>query len=268
MNIHSPFRLLLGLAFLVRAIDATAAEVTPLPHAHSHNDYEHDRPLFDALDHGFNSVEADIYLVDGKLLVAHVRGDVKPERTLEALYLDPLKKRINENGGRVFKNGPRFTLLIDLKSKPEPTFAALQKVLTKYANMLTTVENGKVREGAVTIVISGERPEFDANDKGPRYVGLDGRPADLASELPAHFMPMISDNWSNQFKWKGAGDMPPKEKAKLKKMVDQAHAAGRVLRFWATPEKEPVWQELQTVGVDLINTDELARLEAFLRKAD
>src|ERR1700686_2617314 len=67
------------------------ARVVPLRHAHAHNDYEHKRPLFDALDCGFCSVEADIWLVDGKLLVAHDRNQVKPERTLQALYLDPLR---------------------------------------------------------------------------------------------------------------------------------------------------------------------------------
>src|SRR5262249_11249891 len=60
---------------------------------HAHNDYEHPRPLFDALDHGFRSVEADIFLVDGKLLVGHAQADLKPERTLEKLYLDPLRDR-------------------------------------------------------------------------------------------------------------------------------------------------------------------------------
>ena len=48
-----------------------APDVSPLPQAHAHNDYEHDRPLRDALDPGFTSVEADVWLVDGKLLVAH-----------------------------------------------------------------------------------------------------------------------------------------------------------------------------------------------------
>jgi hypothetical protein len=69
------------------------AATGPLIHAHSHNDYEHPRPLLDALDHGFCGVEADIYLVDGQLLVAHDRDKVKPERTLQALYLDPLRER-------------------------------------------------------------------------------------------------------------------------------------------------------------------------------
>jgi len=69
------------------------AEPKPLVNAHAHNDYEHARPLLDALDRGFCSVEADVWLVDGQLLVAHDRGKAKPGRTLQALYLDPLRAR-------------------------------------------------------------------------------------------------------------------------------------------------------------------------------
>ena len=39
--------------------------------AHAHNDYEHARPLLDALDAGFRSVEADVYYAGGKLAVSH-----------------------------------------------------------------------------------------------------------------------------------------------------------------------------------------------------
>src|ERR1051326_8803322 len=91
------------------------AEPVPLTRVHAHNDYEHKRPLFDALEHGFCSVEADIYLVDGQLLVAHNRYQVKTNRTLQSLYLDPLRERIRKNGGRVYAGGPECTLLIDLK---------------------------------------------------------------------------------------------------------------------------------------------------------
>jgi hypothetical protein len=47
---------------------------------HAHNDYLHDRPLLDALDAGFSSVEADIFLVDDQLLVAHTAREIDPER--------------------------------------------------------------------------------------------------------------------------------------------------------------------------------------------
>jgi hypothetical protein len=242
-----------------------AADVKPLKRAHAHNDYHHARPLLDALEYGFTSVEADIYLVGGELLVAHNRGDVKSDRTLEGLYLEPLLKRVEENGGRVFKGGPRFFLLVDIKSQPQAVYAKLKEILPKYERMLTSIEGGKLREGAVTIVLTGARPEIGLADVGLRYVGLDGHVDELGSPLAAHFMPMVSGKWGDSFAWKGDGEMPVEERAKLQGMVRQAHDAGRVLRFWATPEKESVWRELRAADVDLINTDELARLQRFLR---
>src|SRR5580765_1979105 len=121
---------------------ATAAPPDPAPllHAHAHNDYEHEHPLVDALERGFCSVEADIYLVDGQLLVAHDRKDISRARTLQALYLDPLRDRVKKNGGRVFPGGPDVTLLIDVKSEAEETYAALRKVLERYSGMLTTFQ--------------------------------------------------------------------------------------------------------------------------------
>jgi glycerophosphoryl diester phosphodiesterase len=258
------YLIVLGTMIAGAASGAAPLKVVPLSNAHAHNDYLHARPLLDSLDHGFISVEADVFLVDGKLLVGHERDSLKSERTLESLYLDPLAARVEENGGRIYKNGPRFLLLIDFKSEARTTYGELHNLLAKYAKMLTVIENGKVREGAVTVVVSGDRPKLNVTDAGVRYVGVDGRPSDLESQLPAHFMPMISDKWSNIFTWEGESEMPASERAKLVEMVKKAHAAGRVVRFWATPEKEAVWRELRAAGVDLINTDELEKLETFL----
>ena len=130
----------------------------PLAHAHAHNDYAHRRPLADALEHGFCSVEADIHLVDGQLLVAHDRRNVRPDRTLEGLYLDPLRRRVQRNRGKVYPGGPVFTLLIDIKSNGPQTYAVLSKVLARYSEMLTAVRDGAVRTKAVMVVISGNRP--------------------------------------------------------------------------------------------------------------
>src|SRR5688500_18169484 len=75
-------RVILTMAEILRL--SCAVEIAPaLPNAHSHNDYEHKRPLLDALANGFTSVEADIYLVEGLLLVAHDRKDVDRRKTLE-----------------------------------------------------------------------------------------------------------------------------------------------------------------------------------------
>lgn len=246
-----------------RAAGADGAK--PLEQAHAHNDYLHKRPLWDALDHGFTSVEADIFLVDGKLLVGHTQRELKPERTLEALYLDPLRKRVQAHGGSVYPGGGPFHLLIDLKSSGEPTYQALAKVLAGYADMLTTVRDGKRKQGAVDVSISGNRPIGLIADETLRYAGIDGRLGDLDSDAPAHLMPLVSDNWSSHFKWRGSGPIGGGERKKLHDAVAKAHASGRKIRFWATPDNVAMWRELSAAGVDMINTDNLAGLEEFLR---
>jgi hypothetical protein len=244
---------------------ARSSEVVPLANAHAHNDYEHGRPLFDALDQGFTSVEADVFPLGGDLLVGHDEKSLKSTRTLEGLYLKPLAERVRRNGGHVYSRASRFFLLIDIKDMPRETYRILQQVLPKYGEMLTAVERGKVREGAITIVLTGNRPEIKTDAANPRYVALDGRLTDLDSRVPAHVTPMISEDWSKHFQWNGKRPIPADERAELQRIVTKAHAAGRVVRFWKTPENETVWRELRLAGVDLINTDQLALLATFLR---
>jgi hypothetical protein len=253
---------------LVLCLQAAAFEGEPppraLPAAHAHNDYLHKRPLFDALEQGFCSAEADIFLVDGALLVAHERSSLDKRKTLQSLYLDPLLERTRKNSGRVHKGGPVFTLLIDIKDDAEKTYAALHSLLEKYAGMLSEVRGGKYRARAVKVVISGNRPRLLMKSQQIRFAGVDGRVGDLDSREPAHFLPMISDRWSRVFKWRGKGTIPPAEAARLREIVSKAHAAGRVVRFWATPEDPAVWKVLLESGVDLVNTDDLSGLRKFL----
>ncbi len=243
----------------------------PLAQAHAHNDYLHPRPLLDALAHGFTSVEADIHLVDGKLLVAHDRKDARPERTFETLYLDPLRERVRKNDGRVWPAGPELTLLIDVKTSGEETYRALRDVLGRYEEMLTSLRDGKLEVRAVRAIVSGERPRGLIAADPKQLAAFDGRLADLESTEPAHFMPLISDNWRNHFAWRGEGPFPTEEREKLRRIVTQAHQRGRRVRFWATPDVPAVWKELLEAGVDAINTDDLAGLAKFLserRSAD
>ena len=252
---------------------AWADGARPLPQAHAHNDYEHERPLVDALSHGFTSVEADIYLVGGELLVAHDPEDVVAGRTLQSLYLDPLARRVRANHGRVYRGSPlSLQLLVDIKNTGAATYTELDRVLRKYRKMLTSYRNGRVLDGAVTVVVSGDRPRELMQSQRVRYAFYDGRSADLASAAPASFIPLISDNWNNLFTWQGVGPMPAAERAKLRQFVRDAHADGRRVRFWATPDvagpaREAVWRELLVARVDHINTDDLAGLESFLRRA-
>lgn len=250
------------------AVGADSAAQSPLPQAHSHNDYEQVRPLLDALDQGFCSVEADVWLVEGRLLVAHDLKDAKPGRTLEALYLDPLAARVKQNGGRVFPHGPAFTLMIDVKSDATNTYRALTVLLERHASMLTRFGADRTETNAVTIIVSGHRARDLMLTETSRLAAYDGRLADLNSTASPHFIPWISDNWTQHFQWRARaedGSFPELERTKLRELAGKAHAQGRRLRLWATPDQPVMWKELRDAGVDLINTDRLKELSGFLR---
>src|SRR4051812_13888997 len=256
--------LMLVLIFAPLALAQQSPPVSPLKQAYAHNDYEHTRPLFDALDQGFCSVEADIFLTEHGLLVAHNAADVKPERTLQKLYLNPLRDRVKANGGRVHREEPAFYLLIDVKTEAKTTYAALAKVLAEYADMLTLTRDGKTKTQAVTVIVSGNCDREGIAAEKVRYAAIDGRPMDLDGSAPADLVPWVSASWASQFKWKGDGPMPDAERKKLREYVKKAHDQKRMVRFWATPDAAPAWEEQRAMGVDLINTDRLVELRKFL----
>jgi hypothetical protein len=238
---------------------------TPVPRTHAHNDYEHSRPLWDALAQGFCSVEADIYLVNGQLLVAHDLKDVKPERTLQKLYLDPLRELAEKNHGTIYPNGGRIILLVDVKTEAESTYAALKPVLKQYQGMLTHFRAENVETNAVTIILSGNRPRETLLAEKDRLAAYDGRLGDLEKGLSLSFMPLVSDNFAERFPSAKTGALSEADRGKFELAIKQAHQEGKAIRFWATKDDPEAWKTLRDAGADLINTDDLAGLAAFLR---
>jgi len=98
----------------------------------------------------------------------------------------------------------------------------------------------------------------------PRRAGIDGRISDLEGSVNPHQMPLVSDNWFSHFTWFGNGEFPPDQAEKLAAIVEKARAANTRLRFWAVPQNHAVWRTLDEAGVDLLNADDLAKLQALL----
>jgi hypothetical protein len=247
----------------------SSAQVLP---AHAHNDYLHTRPLFDALDCKFKSIEADVFAIGDSLFVAHDFDKIKPGRTLRQLYLNPLKNIIDKNNGSVYGNGEEIIILVDFKSEGLKTYVLLHQILEDYKGILTSYQSGEKKSGAVQIIVSGNRPFEYMQNQELRYAGYDGRISELDLGISSSFMPLVSDNWTNHFKWRGQGEMPPEEKNKLNSIMEKAKKNGYMIRFWATPDRpgnfrETVWKELKSANVDLIGTDDLKGLQSmFLGK--
>lgn len=236
---------------LVLAGAVLSVESAPLPHAHAHNDYEHPRPFFDATERGFLSLEADVFLVDGALWVAHERAHLKPERTLRSLYLEPLARRHQAGIAEL-------TLMVDIKADGPAATARLKEELKPYAAMISRPGH----QGSVHVVVSGAGDREFIRRDAERWLRLDGRPGDL--ERPAEpWIAWVSDAWPRHFSWYGEGEFPAGQSAKLRGMVEAAHARGYRLRFWLTPERPTVWRVLREHRVDLIGTDQLSHLKSF-----
>lgn len=239
---------------------------SPIPSAHAHNDYEHDRPLLDALDHGFTSVEADLHLIEGKLYVAHDRPkDLSQTPLFEDIYLAPLKKRVSDNNGRVYPGyNESFFLMVDFKTNGTDTYKVLVEVLRKYADMLSIVDTENMNTKPITVFISGNRPIQEVLNDHPKYAGLDGRPADLKMSYDSSIMPVVSENYRRFLSWRGEGKVNKKELRNLKLFIKEAHSQGKKVRLWAAPDTPACWEFLLALNVDLINTDKLEEFAAFM----
>jgi hypothetical protein len=77
---------------------------------------------------------------------------------------------------------------------------------------------------------------------------------------------MASCKYSRLITWKGKGEVSEGEKFRLNCLVSRAHAEGKKVRLWASPENEKVWAFLRFCGVDLINTDKIQVLKRFFNR--
>ena len=231
----------------------------PHPNAHAHNDYEHVQPLWNALAAGFISVEADVHLVEGKLLTSH--GKPQPGApSLQQLYLAPLDSLLSLHGDKIYPGyAGTFYLMIDCKTEAERTYRAIQKEVQRFKRLLCNSSRCPVM-----IFISGNRAIDAMMKEGYQGIAMDGRPGDLGKGIAAELMPMVSDHYANWSSWKGKMNVQPDELAQIRELAQRVHAEGKKLRLWAIPDNELAWSALLDVGVDFINTDRLEALHDFL----
>ena len=227
--------------------------------AHSHNDYAQQNPFTSAYNEQFGSIEADVHLRNGLLLVGHDSVDLNTSRTLEILYLQPLATYIKKNGGFAYKDSSRhLQLLIDVKTDSVKTLDALVVLLKKYPAIS--------KNNFVRIVISGNRPVESIYDRYPSFIWFDGRLNKNYSAKALSRIALLSDDFTNYSNRKEKDPISKSELKKLARLVDAAHALQKPVRFWASPDHATAWAALTKLKVDYLNTDNIAGLSDFLQK--
>lgn len=256
---------------LAACTPATLPEVDAGPqgnpsYKHAHNDYEHARPLFDALEQGFESVEADVWLDGADVGVSHTGAPFVG--SLATLYLDPLAARVAANGGSVHGDGKPFFLWLDLKEGKAELLDALATQLGARDFLTTFDDAGVAQARAVTVILTG-----DAARKKALVDRAAPRPYTRDSNSYAAGDPAADGKWSayavnywSFMQWDGAGAIPRAQQRQLENLVNGAHATGRRIRIYASPETPEYWRAAKAAHLDFIGGDDLAGLAAAVKE--
>lgn len=246
--------------FLSNLLSAQKSRTLDSILAHSHNDYEQKKPLYTALDHGFNSIEIDIIPHGDQLIVSHDNKDLSNKPTIQDLYLNPLKNYLIENDKK------NIWLLIDIKKYDDQVLDILHNLITEYEPLFKE-RNILEKEKPLQILLSGDLPRLEIMEN-EKYVFffIDGRVEDLGKGYDSTLMPLVSSNFSHHTKWAGKGKMDKKEFEAVAAIVKAVQAENKKIRFWATPDKKRVWKKLQRLGVDVIGVDHIEQFNRFRPK--
>jgi hypothetical protein len=221
---------------------------------HSHNDYEQVKPFYAAYELNFDSIEADLYLKDGELFVAHDLKNIKPENTFSKMYLEPLLAKIRENGGYAYPNKKQLQILIDLKQDGKAIMAVLNEQLNPHKKALKHVK----------IVISGDMPKPDEFKNYDKMFFFDGRKNLVYHKKQWKRVGMMSVSFLEfgQF-WAGKEPLSQSTFDKIKQFVTETHQKQKPVRLWATPNTILGFETLKNLNVDFIGTDDLTLLSQW-----
>ncbi|MDF0708849.1 alkaline phosphatase [Flagellimonas okinawensis] len=221
-------------------------------HVHSHNDYAQELPFWYAYGTGASSIEADLFLKDDMLFVAHAEDEINPKHTFKRLYLDRMS-RLEEEG--VLRD---LQLLIDLKSEAYMTMEKIVGVLEGYPQL--------VKGGKVKFVISGNRPKPIDYKNYPDFIWFDHQNLDELDEIDLEKVALVSVSFKSYSVWNGYGRMTAPDLEAVENAIEKAKSSEKPFRFWATPDTKTAWARLAKMGVDFINTDHPALARQYLDK--
>lgn len=257
-------------------------DVLPIP-CHSHNDYWRRVPLFSALWAGCTGVEADVWLINGDLLVGHNPASLQVNRTFQNLYVNPLVDILtHQNPTTSFYNGAgngvfdtdasqTLVLLIDLKTNGHTTWPWVIKQLEplRERDWLSYYANGTFHQRAITVVGTGNTP-FDlilaANATAPfrRDAFFDAPLDKLANSTfdssNSYYASVSFFKSIGLVFWKG--EPSPGQLVKIRSHIAEANDRGLKSRYWEMPAwpihvRNKVWEVLVEEGIAMLNVDDL-----------
>lgn len=230
------------------------------PLIHAHNDYQKPEALSNALRNKVFSIEVDIYLSGGRLLVAHDKKELDTAKALDTMYLLPIIELFRQHKGTISADSAYTPILmIDIKENGEAVITELVNLLAPHRSVFDRSVNAK----AVKVVISGDRSASHRWTSYPVYIYFDGRPYETYDEATLQRVAFMSDSYFNYI-------IPKDSASRIEEVVKKVHGMGKLFRLWASPDNPASWKWQQQLGIDIINTDKVEECRNYflLEKAE
>ncbi len=224
--------------------------------AHSHNDYKNSIPFFRAYNNGFGSIEADVYAVNGRLMVAHSKKEISDDRSLQNMYIAPLAEKLAHDPQR------KLRLLIEIKEDYKVTLPLVEEELKPLAPYISHPG----QPGRLSIVMTGAVPPAAEMINYPDWINFDVNHLNGFTAEQWQKIGLVSYPLSRYVRWDGKTALTDQAMEKIKAGIDSVHQAGKMIRFWESPDTQNSWLTLMRLGVDVIGTDDIDGLAEFLNK--
>ena len=247
-----------NILFPILAVLCFQAEAQTATKVHSHNDYLQTVPFWTAYNAVAGSVEADIFSVDGQLYVARNKSEAKKKKTLDALYIEPLLLRFEQNRNRPWPDSEeKLQLLIDIKSSTDPALDLLTEKLARHRELF----DRSVNPYAVQVVVTGNIPDPEDFGNYPAFIMFEGRHTATYSTGQLERIALYGATWNVP----NSKTMPDSDRQKIKEVIDTVHGLNKKIRIRATIDSPAAWEVLTELGVDYVNTDKVNEFAEFLQ---
>ncbi|KAF3930711.1 hypothetical protein ABW19_dt0209009 [Dactylella cylindrospora] len=240
------------------------------------------------LEVGAISVEADVWVRNGDLLVGHDHVALTINRTFRSLYVNPILDTLRkQNPQTAFANNTRcgvfdtecfqtLYLWVDLKTGAKETWPLVDAQLgaLREGNWLTKWDGDQIIPGPVTVIatgsashevlIAGKKTRDYFIDAPLNAIGTHSEPMHPDGVTPLYnsstsIFASASLSEAVGFIW---AEMSEKQKEVAAQKIKNANERGIEARFWETPgwpvkRRRGVWRVLVDSGVGLLNADDL-----------
>lgn len=252
--------LIFSIVILITYSEAFSQSLRAPVLIHSQNDYNQSAPFYKAWSQKANSLDVNVFLHKGKLIVGNDCSKLDENETFEQFYLIPIQQMFKINNGRLWKDSENsMQIFVKFQSDPEASICVLDSLINIYRNCF----DSRINKFAAEIVITGNKPDKESFCNINDIFSFDGDIDILYDNNQLERIALFSDDFKKYSYWNGKGSLISADLEKINSTILKAHKSGKPIRFWNAPEGITAYYTFYNLGVDYFSTEHIEDCVSF-----